>query len=254
MTCEWQKDGANEIVSLGNGRYCPAGTWCNGREGRGIEGWRQHQDDRYDKVFSWTGVYAGATAGGGWGESRFDDSGFKSNPFDVSGFIAGVTLGYNLQVAKNWVVGIEADISYSDVSGSFGPGNLAQPNGDSFGCGSVSCVTDVNWFGTVRGRIGYAVNTVLLYGTGGLAFGKVESDIVNDTEFSARDINAGWTAGAGVEFAFAPHVSAKIEYLHVDLGWTDRTGPRDFRADAEFDVVRAGLNFRFGHDNRGSLK
>jgi outer membrane immunogenic protein len=194
--------------------------------------------------FSWTGFYIGATAGGGWGESRFDD-GSRSNPFDIDGFIAGGTIGYNFQFDRRWVVGIEADMSFSDISGSFGPGNLGQPNGSSWNCGSGPCRTDVDWFGTVRGRIGSTFGQSLLYATGGLAFGKVKSGIDNTTSFQSSDTNVGWTVGAGIEHSFSNNWSAKIEYLHVDLGWT-ATSNGFFKSDAEFDVVRAGLNYRFG--------
>lgn len=195
------------------------------------------------RPFSWTGLYIGATVGGGWGESRFDD-GAPSNPFDIDGFVGSAAVGYNLQLDRNWVVGIEADIS-SGISGGFGPGNLGQPNGGGWFCGSGACVTDVNWFGTVRGRIGYASSTLLVYGTGGLAYGRVESEIENSV-VQVSDTSVGWTVGGGLEYAFAPNWSAKIEYLHVDLGWTRSANGFFFRSDAEFDVVRAGLNYRLG--------
>jgi outer membrane immunogenic protein len=85
----------------------------------------------------------------------------------------------------------------------------------------------------------------LLYATGGLAFGKVKSGIDNTTSFQSSDTNVGWTVGAGIEHSFSNNWSAKIEYLHVDLGWT-ATSNGFFKSDAEFDVVRAGLNYRFG--------
>ena len=93
------------------------------------------KDGPYAAPFSWTGFYIGATAGAGSGESRFD-AGVLSNPFDINGFTAGATVGYNLQLNGNWVVGIEADLSHSSISGSFF-GNLGQPNGDGFGCSSA---------------------------------------------------------------------------------------------------------------------
>ena len=215
----------------------------------GPYGRRDHgsiKDEPLHKPFSWTGFYVGATAGYGWGESRFDD-GATSNPFDLDGFVAGGTLGYNYQFHGTWVVGLEADISYSDISGSFGPGNLGQPNGAGWGCGSGPCVTDVNWFGTVRGRVGPTLGPVFFYATGGFAYGEFESAIQNTTTWRTGNTNVGWTAGGGIEYAFAPNWSAKVEYLHVDLGWSDRTPAQNFKSDAEFDIVRAGLNYQFGH-------
>jgi outer membrane immunogenic protein len=192
--------------------------------------------------FSWTGFYVGVTAGAGWGESRFDDSGFKSNPFDIDGFVAGGTIGYNFQLSPRWVVGIETDLSFSNISGSFGPGNLGQPNGAFFGCSPGPCVTDVDWFGTVRARLGATFDRSLVYATGGLAYGKVKSSIVGGG-FDSNDTNVGWTIGGGIEHAVSRNWSAKIEYLHVDLGWTGIG--KDLKSDAQFDVVRAGLNYRF---------
>lgn len=194
-------------------------------------------------AFSWTGAYIGATVGYGRGESRFDD-GKISNPFDMDGVIAGGTIGYNFQTPRNIVFGIEADISYSDISGSFGPANLGQPNGAYWGCGSGACVTDVTWFGTVRGRLGLASDRILVYATGGLAYGNVDAKILNDANWLTGNVTTGWTVGGGVEVVLQPNWTAKLEFLHVDLGWTDRNVQEDFRSEAVFDVVRLGLNYR----------
>lgn len=194
-------------------------------------------------AFSWAGPYIGVTAGYGWGESRFDD-GATSNSFDMDGVVAGGTVGYNFQPHSNIVVGVEADISYSDISGSFGPANLGQPNGAYWGCGSGACVTDVTWFGTLRGRLGLAMDQVLVYATGGLAYGNIDSAILNDPDWLTGNVTAGWTAGGGIEYALRPGWSAKLEYLHVDLGWTDRNTASDFKSEAVFDVVRLGLNYQ----------
>jgi outer membrane immunogenic protein len=228
------------VIAAGAGLMCAVTT-------ASADGPRYGMKDAgpYERPFSWTGLYVGVTAGGAQGETRFADSA-ASNPFDIDGINAGTTIGYNLQLHRNLVVGVEADFSFSHISGSFGPGELGQPNGDEFSCVPGACTTDVNWFGTVRGRIGYAVNSVLIYGTGGLAYGRVKSQIETNSFFQARDTNVGWTAGGGVEYPFAPGWSAKVEYLHVDLGSTEKHGVVNFKSDVEFDVVRAGLNYRFG--------
>jgi outer membrane immunogenic protein len=192
-------------------------------------------------LFNWTGFYVGVQGGYGWGDSRFND-GVSSNWFDIDGWFAGATIGYNFQLTPNWVAGVEADLS-SGISGSFGPGNLGQPNGAGWGCGSGPCVTDIKWFGTLRGRLGYAVNNWLLYGTGGFAWGKLKSEIENTTDFVVSDTNSGWTAGVGLEYAVSPVWTAKVEYLHVDLGWTKTQG--FFKSDTRFDLVRVGINYRF---------
>lgn len=210
------------------------------------------------RLYSWTGAYIGVSAGYGWGDSRYDDGmpgdSYVSNPIDIDGVVVGGALGYNLQLRPGIVVGVEADISYSNISGSFGPGNLGTPGGTYWGCASGACVTDVNWFGTLRGRFGFATDSVLVFATGGLAFGEVRSQIRNASDWRTSDTNFGWVIGAGVEYALRPGWTAKFEYLHVDLGWTDGNvfdigggTLRRFRSDTEFDVVRVGLNYRFAN-------
>ena len=173
-------------------------------------------------VFTWTGPYVGLTGGYGWGESR---------SFDVDGALLGVTAGYNWQM-NQVVFGVEGDISWSDISGS-GP------------CGAgTRCTVDNNWLGTVRGRLGWAAGQFMPYVTGGLAFGDI--DVRRTGGFgSASSTEVGWTLGAGVEAALWGPVSAKIEYLFVDLGGPSVPGPGGGSADFQTSIIRAGLNYRF---------
>jgi outer membrane immunogenic protein len=208
------------------------------------------------RLYSWTGAYIGVTAGYGWGDSRYDDGmppdRYLTNPFDVDGAVVGGTLGYNLQLRPGIVAGIETDLSYANISGSFGPGWLGMPNGMIWNCTTV-CSSEVNWFGTLRGRFGFTSDNLMVYATGGLAFGGVRSSI-HLPNWKTSDTNFGWTAGAGVEYVLRSGWTVKLEYLHVDLGWTDghifEEAPGDvrrFRSDTEFDVVRVGLNYRLGN-------
>ena len=117
----------------------------------------------------------------------------------------------------------------------------------------------LEWFGTVRGRLGIAFDRVLIYGTGGLAYGHVKVDqnsvSVGGGPFlfpsSASVTKTGWTAGGGIECAFAGKWSTKIEGLYYDLGWISSAGSaaNGFMVGKNFDVrggiVRAGLNYRF---------
>ncbi|TPM16337.1 outer membrane protein [Mesorhizobium sp. B2-3-5] len=192
--------------------------------------------------YNWSGAYLGAQAGYGWGDSKFHDS-VDSNPFDIRGLVGGVTAGYNYQFQPSWVVGAEADVSYSAVKGSFGPGNIGQPDGSSWGCFPGACDTKVHWYGTARARVGYAIDNLLIYGTGGLAFGQVESQIENIPGWYVKHTNVGWAAGAGAEYALDAHWTTKIEYMHIDLGWTNH--PEAIKASAKFDAVRIGLNYKF---------
>jgi outer membrane immunogenic protein len=111
----------------------------------------------------------------------------------------------------------------------------------------------VDWFGTLRGRVGYASDRWMLYGTGGYAYGRNHIEIVGNSAFSSSPTESGWTAGGGLEYAFAPNWTAKFEYLHVDLGdrirWTTFTpvgAPDPGFARVSFDAVRVGLNYKFG--------
>jgi outer membrane immunogenic protein len=179
---------------------------------------------------NWTGLYVGVNAGGGWGSSTW--SGVAPGSFDVSGGFVGGTLGYNWQIGQI-VLGLEGDIDWSDIRGSSGI------------CG-FACQTRNNWFGTTRGRIGYAFDRWMPYITGGLAFGDIEANPASPFA-SASTTNAGWTLGGGVEVALSPNWSAKVEYLHLDLSDFTCTvcAPVPSKVDFNADLVRGGLNYKF---------
>ena len=172
-------------------------------------------------IFTWTGPYVGISGGYGWGDG---------GRFDADGGLFGVTAGYNWQM-NQVVFGIEGDLSWSGISGS-GP------------CGAgTRCTVDNNWLGTARGRLGWAAGQFMPYVTGGLAFGDVD---VRRTGFGRADsTELGWTLGAGIEAALWGPVSAKIEYLYVDLGGPSVPGPGGGSADFQTSIIRAGLNYRF---------
>jgi outer membrane immunogenic protein len=187
--------------------------------------------------YDWTGFYVGLNAGWGWGDTEhFNDVGVTTDDFDMDGFVAGGQIGYNFQ--WNWLVlGAEADIQWSDIDGST----------DNIVCFPDTCATDIDWFGTVRGRAGVAFNRLLIYGTGGLAYGEVDA-VCCGAVFDKNDTNWGWTAGGGVEVGFTPRISFKAEYLFVDLDDVSQNVPGTVltaEADATH-IVRAGFNWRFG--------
>lgn len=164
-------------------------------------------------VFTWTGFYLGANVGYGWGSSGFDSP---------AGAVGGLQAGYNFQFASPFVLGIETDLSLSGISGG------------SFG---------VDYFGTVRARLGWAIDRVLIYGTGGFAYGQGNLDFFG---LSSSATQTGWTLGAGAEFALDRNWSARAEYLYVDLGsatFPTLVGPVSTGIDA--NILRAGVNFRF---------
>jgi len=182
-------------------------------------------------IFNWSGFYVGAHAGYGWGRSQFDAPVAGTDTFKTDGWLAGGLVGVNYQVGQT-VFGAEADINWSDMNGG-------AP------CGAFNCETDLPWFGTVRGRLGYAADRFMPYITGGLAFGKVEANVPGIG--SQSDTRVGWTAGVGAEYALTQNMSWKTEYLYVDLGKFDCSSCGAPTPDVDFrsHIVRTGLNVRF---------
>jgi outer membrane immunogenic protein len=222
----------------------------------------------------WSGWYIGVNVGYGWGQGRADVTPLPYGPppafneaiysvsHDPRGWLAGVQLGHDWQFGR-WVVGVEADLARTSMSRdglvaplfSIDPG---LPIADSFHTGHEK----IEWLGTVRGRLGYVVGDVLIYGTGGLAYGRVEVSETNITrpfpavqfEGSQSGWQAGWALGVGGEWAFAPNWSARVEYLHFDLGDTTINAPPrapnpPFTVQSVIhtsgDIVRLGVNYRF---------
>lgn len=193
-------------------------------------------------AFSWTGIYVGLNAGYGWGDTSGTlFAGAPGNP-NIGGPLAGGQIGGNYQFANNIVIGIEADYQWADIDGS------------STTLAGVVRTAEVERFGTVRGRLGFAWDRWLAYVTGGYAFGaKTNLTIGPAALVTSSSTLDGWTAGVGVEYAFAPNWSAKLEYLHIDLN--DKTFFTGLgacavtslcQAGANIDLVRVGLNYRFG--------
>jgi outer membrane immunogenic protein len=181
--------------------------------------------------YNWTGFYAGINGGYGWGNSNWD--GLATEP-NVHGGLVGATAGYNWQTGA-LVFGIEGDIDWSHLRGSFA--SLACPAG---------CETRNNWLGTVRGRVGYAFDRFMPYVTGGLAVGDIKANVTGLP--GASTTNAGWTVGGGIEAAVLGNVTAKLEYLYVDLGSLNCNALAcglPSTVDLRSNVVRAGVNLRF---------
>jgi outer membrane immunogenic protein len=223
----------------------------------------------------WTGFYVGANAGWSWLDNS--DVGVSGSnivvisqpttvPFTVplrpDGFLGGFQVGYNYQFAPQWVFGVEADLDFANIKDS---GSVGLPAGPPLVLTTAS--ETIKWLGTLRARFGFLLQpTLLLYTTGGLAFGKVDYS-GNIDEFpaipagrlfaaSASPIKAGWTVGGGFEWEFMPNWSMKAEYLYFNLGSETITGPQTNPVNpAEFatytfntrgSIARGGINVRLG--------
>ncbi len=202
-------------------------------------------------TWTWAGLYAGVSGGWGWGFADHTDlTGFDSGAYHPNGGIVGATLGYNWQMG-GLVTGFEGDGSGSWIHGS---------NTTPFDCGGVPsiCSSRLDALGTVRGRVGFMVDRFLPYLTGGVAIGDIHGQEGTAPGFGAfgsgnRTI-VGWTIGVGLEGKIAPQWSAKLEFLHVDLGthgiFTDTgiigfPGPVAQRVQFSSEIVRAGVNYQF---------
>lgn len=193
-----------------------------------------------DVPFSWTGFYAGVNGGYGFGRSSWSDSavGADSGRFNTHGGLVGGQLGYNWQLGSV-VFGVETDADWANLTGS-GIGGVCLADGGG------ACQTKQDWFGTTRGRIGYAFGRWLPYVTGGAAYGDIKAQQFNGTSTATR---LGWTAGAGLEYSIDRNWSAKVEYLHLDLGtagfFSAANGATTLSVPAKDDLVRAGINYHW---------
>jgi outer membrane immunogenic protein len=182
-----------------------------------------------------------------------------------TGVTGGAQLGYNWQIGS-LVTGLEADIQGSSIKGSARGTSILVSTGAPDPGGGILSEPKLSWFGTVRGRLGLTVTPdLLLYGTGGLAYGHVDASAnsqffdtgILQSEFpaSVSKTKVGWTAGAGAEWMLARNWSAKLEYLYVDLGSESAIGDAVPVIDPQFkagytwrfreNIARVGVNYHF---------
>jgi outer membrane immunogenic protein len=228
----------------------------------------------------WTGYYVGANGGYAWGQSdveastTFSETGYFA-PDEVplvnqagvgriatNGFTGGFQGGYNWQ-SDAWVYGLELDFGLFDTDATRQITELYDPAyGGAF---TIDQTVQTEWLATVRPRVGYVVENLLIYATGGLAV----TQLKNQNEFSdtygenahesayASETQLGWTVGGGAEYLFADDWSIKAEYLYVDFGDISTTGTLtidepytntnsfNHTADLQSNIVRAGINYHF---------
>jgi outer membrane immunogenic protein len=240
-------------------------------------------------AWNWSGFYIGADVGGvaqtSNGVSNFfqlseegeeGGSGSANNPQSQSpsssAVIGGVHAGYNWQIS-NWVLGVEGDWQWTSAKSSF----CRQTDDGSLPCsdnnrGFLTINGETRGIGTIRGRLGYAFDRVMVYGTGGVAFVDVRDSITADcrvqgcgnngnsnlTSADFSGVKTGWVAGAGLEWMVTQNWILRSEYLHIDAGTTTNTLNLDpancsdgscgasWSHGNRYDIGRVGLSYKFG--------
>ena len=250
----------------------------------------------YGGAYNWTGAYVGANVGFGGGIDHYNTniSGANTtyamnpnNPYDPAyypqtsafnanasdgqrsnGVIGGVQVGYNYELggcgclgayggyASNVVVGVEADFDGTGISSGSALSSFA--SGFPFGYAqNVNVNSQLNYLGTVRGRVGYAFDHVLVYGTGGFAYGSVTSSVsapANYIATTSSQFHTGYVFGGGVEVAVTNNVLLRAEYLRAELnektissGAIPYTGYNyNVTERPDVNIVRAGIDYKFG--------
>src|SRR5690242_1233056 len=167
-------------------------------------------------IYNWTGPYAGLNLGYEWGK-------VTSTSIEPAGVAGGGQLGYNWQTGQ-FVFGLETDLQASGADDTFAPYKFSNP-----------------WFGTLRGRAGFAVNNILLFGTLGLAYGDLEGQFGSLSETKTL---FGWAGGVGMEVGVTSNWSAKVEYLYMDLASRtfSITGANN---GLQSSYLRFGVNYHF---------
>jgi uncharacterized caspase-like protein/opacity protein-like surface antigen len=221
----------------------------------------------------WTGFYVGASLGAGRQNNRTIVDGFgptdsirvsigagnvapRLTP-DGNGAVGGAQFGFNYQIGAV-VIGAEADLSATRLGGN--DSSSVNPYGVQV---TTQSENRLSMLGTVRARAGIAFGNVLVYGTGGYAYGRAEQsgsitpDPTNNPTYQASrsELASGWALGGGVEYAITPSISVRLDYTRYDLGRRQLTlgevtglAPGEYatmRARTSGDILKAGVNFGF---------
>ena len=189
--------------------------------------------------FSWTGFYGGLQAGYSWGdlESNVVVGNDADEEFEAEGFVGGAFLGFNFGLTDSVVVGIEGDFEGTGID----------TDDDDDEAPAVDFNADVNWQGSIRGRLGFAADRFMFYGTGGIAFADFDTEFGPDEDDDDGETEIGWTAGAGVDFAVTDNVFVRGEYRYADFADFNDDEPDALGEvqDLESHTIRAGVGFKF---------
>lgn len=217
----------------------------------------------------WNGFYTGLNLGGGWTANNgyvYQNvwnlggvNGGVSNNINSGGIIGGGQFGYNYSLTPLLLIGVEADIQGTGIGSAKNNSNselytLAAFTNPTFGLLYPSNAgVSINWYGTVRGRLGWnMMPSLLIYGTGGFLYGSVQNN--SGWMGSSNSANqTGWTAGGGAEWMFMPNWSAKAEYLYSSMsgnnyneeGWNLGVGLNNVNNHTNWNTIRAGVNYHF---------
>ncbi len=230
-----------------------------------------------DPAFNWSGFYVGVNAGGGWYDGRgFAGSSnvtslvpagsivsFPPNPArNDPGVTVGGLAGYNYQIGS-LVLGAEADFNYADLKSRHSGGVTTICCGGAVDTLSYDSRSQLDWFGTMRARLGFLPTArLLIYATGGLAYGEVERSLQEATvipaiavarywQGSASDVRVGWTAGGGAEYALTSAITVRAEYLYLDLGKSSVTA--NYVGTFPAAPLQTQIYYASSHDNKFNI-
>jgi outer membrane immunogenic protein len=211
-------------------------------------------DVAYEQPNPW-GCYVGIVGGYGFGDAdadaKLDDLSTQTvgdliaedGKADLGGGMVGGLVGCDYGLGNGLVLGIAGDLSWSGINGD----TDLDP---SVGVSDYSIDTDVNWLGTVRGKVGFELGDAVIYGTGGLAFAGIETELHHDglgNIDSDRGTQYGWTLGAGMSYMVSDHLMLGAEYLYVDLGDEnyDFGSSGDTDVDINMHIIRGSISYKF---------
>lgn len=186
-------------------------------------------------AYDWSGLYLGIQGGYAWADVNINDGVDLDQDIDVDGIWGGGYAGYNFQIDQI-VLGIEADINAADLDGE----DELQPDND--------LLVDIDWFASVRGRIGFAWDRILIYGQGGVAFTEIDhtQDLVS-IEASDTPSYTGYVIGGGLEYAATDNILIRLDYRYYDFGnedWSVSETFTDREIDAEMQTISAGIAYK----------
>ena len=180
-------------------------------------------------VYDWGGFYVGVNTGYARTDANFTGGGLAVDQ-DLDGWALGAYAGYNV-FNNGWVYGVEADVKRDF-------------NDERFDAGGSTFETETTWGGSVRARLGYAIDRTLIYGTGGYAFTNAKLNNVT-TGVNEKETFHGWTIGAGVEHAFTDTVAGRVEYRYTDYNKSDVFGVAGSDGDIDSHSIMLGVSMKF---------